>query len=42
MLLQGRTVVVIDNIEGKLFSSSLAAILTQSNWQDRILGNPKW
>ncbi len=38
LLMLGRNVVTIDNIEGRLSSSSLAAVLTTNNWQDRILG----
>ncbi len=38
LLMQGRSVVVLDNIEGKLASASLAAVLTAELWQDRVLG----
>jgi hypothetical protein len=38
MLIEGRTVVTIDNVEGRLYSPSLAAILTAETWTDRILG----
>ncbi|MFC1924060.1 hypothetical protein ACFLXA_01665 [Chloroflexota bacterium] len=34
----GRSVVIIDNIEGKLYSPTLAAVLTTDIWEDRILG----
>jgi hypothetical protein len=37
-LLEGATVITIDNLEGKLESSSLAAALTSVTWKDRILG----
>lgn len=39
LLLLGRNVVTIDNIEGRLVSPSLAAALTSTAWQDRILGH---
>jgi hypothetical protein len=38
LLMQGRNVVTVDNIEGQLASSSLASVLTSYSWQDRILG----
>jgi len=38
LLSQGRTVVVIDNVEGRLFAPSLAAVLTGDTWRGRILG----
>ena len=38
MLLAGRQVACIDNVEGKLFAPSLALALTGASWQDRILG----
>lgn len=41
LLLQGRQVITVDNIEGRLFSPSLAAVLTASLWEDRILGQSK-
>lgn len=37
-LLAGRGVVVVDNIEGKLQSATLAALLTSMTYEDRILG----
>lgn len=37
-LLAGRSVVVIDNIEGKLYAPTLAAVLTTDHWEDRMLG----
>lgn len=41
LLLQGRTVITVDNIEGRLFSPSLAAVLTAQLWEDRLLGQNK-
>jgi len=38
LLLRGQMVAVIDNIEGTLYAPSLAAILTATTFQDRILG----
>lgn len=38
LLMRGATIITIDNIEGRLFAPSLAAALTSSVWQDRILG----
>jgi hypothetical protein len=38
LLIADRQVVIIDNIERTLCSSQLAAILTTSEWSDRILG----
>jgi hypothetical protein len=38
LLLRGQLVAVIDNIEGTLYAPSLAAILTATTFQDRILG----
>jgi 5S rRNA maturation endonuclease (ribonuclease M5) len=38
LLILGRNVVTIDNIEGRLSSASLASVLTSNYWQDRILG----
>ena len=37
-LLEGATVVTIDNVETTLQSASLAAALTSSTWKDRVLG----
>ena len=34
----GRSVVIIDNIEGKLYAPTLAAVLTTDSWEDRVLG----
>jgi hypothetical protein len=39
LLMLGRNVVTIDNIEGRLVSPSLAAVLTSTAWQDRVLGH---
>lgn len=38
LLIKGQLVVTIDNIEYDLFTPSLAAILTATSYQDRILG----
>lgn len=38
ILLRGHSVMVIDNVEGILFSPSLAALLTSDTYQGRILG----
>jgi hypothetical protein len=38
LLLKGRAVNIIDNIEGRLYAPSLAAVITSSIWEDRILG----
>jgi hypothetical protein len=38
ILLCGRSVVVIDNVDGYLNSTSLATVLTARIWRDRILG----
>jgi len=38
ILLSGRSVIVIDNVDGLLYSTSLAAVLTARVWRDRILG----
>jgi hypothetical protein len=38
LLLKGQLVVTIDNIESTLWAPSLAAILTATSYQDRILG----
>jgi len=37
-LLEGATVITIDNVETTLQSASLAAALTSSTWKDRLLG----
>lgn len=37
-LIEGHTIVVLDNIEDAIRSSALAAALTASTWSDRILG----
>ena len=38
LLIKGQLVVTIDNVEYDLFTPSLAAILTATSYQDRILG----
>lgn len=38
VLLHGRSVIVIDNVDGFLYSTSLATVLTARVWRDRILG----
>jgi len=38
VLMEGRSVVLIDNLESALDSASLAAVLTTADWTDRILG----
>lgn len=38
-LMQGRGVVLIDNIEGSLYDSNLAAVLTATTFSARILGS---
>lgn len=38
LLSHGRTVNIIDNVEKRLASSALAAVLTSETWTDRILG----
>ncbi|OAT82234.1 CHC2 zinc finger domain-containing protein [Desulfotomaculum copahuensis] len=38
MLAEGRPIVVIDNIEDVFKSATLCALLTSTNWTDRILG----
>lgn len=38
-LLKGYTVVIIDNVDGELYSPSLATALTTSIWKDRVLGH---
>ena len=40
-LLDGSTIITIDNIEGTLYAPSLARVLTADRWQDRILGQSK-
>jgi hypothetical protein len=37
-LMQGRSLIVIDNIEHKLFDAALASVLTMERWTDRLLG----
>jgi flagellar hook-basal body complex protein FliE len=38
ILERGSAVVIIDNVNQTLQSSSLSAVLTTSNWEDRVLG----
>ncbi|MFA4972423.1 MAG: hypothetical protein WC683_07400 [bacterium] len=38
VLLKGRLVICVDNIEGKLYAPSLAALLTADVYEDRVLG----
>jgi hypothetical protein len=38
ILLEGASVILIDNLEGKLESPTLAGALTSVTWKDRILG----
>lgn len=38
LLIKGQLVVIIDNVEYDLFTPSLAAILTATSYQDRVLG----
>jgi len=38
ILLRGNNLVIVDNIETKLYSPALAAALTAPVWEDRILG----
>jgi hypothetical protein len=37
-LLGGNTLMIIDNVEDKIYSSSLAIVLTASYWRQRLLG----
>jgi hypothetical protein len=39
LLIRGQTVAVIDNLEGTLYTPTLAAVLTSRTWEDRILGS---
>lgn len=38
LLIDGRSVIVVDNVEGRLYAGPLAAALTATIWQDRVLG----
>ncbi|MFP3880368.1 MAG: hypothetical protein ACLFVA_05390 [Dehalococcoidia bacterium] len=38
-LLKGYTVAIIDNVDGELYSPSLATALTTPTWKDRVLGH---
>jgi len=40
-LLQGASMIVVDNVRGRLQSSPLEQALTTSIWQDRVLGQSK-
>jgi len=40
-LLEGDTLITIDNLEGKLESASVASVLTSPTWKGRILGVSK-
>ncbi len=40
-MLEGRSLLVLDNVERPIGSSSLAAALTAGVWQDRILGSSR-
>ncbi len=39
VLSKGKTVVIVDNIESKLYSASLASVITSSVWEDRKMGS---
>ena len=38
LLMDGAAFISIDNVEGRLASPSLAAVLTSTTWRDRVLG----
>ena len=38
LLMVGKTIITVDNIEGKLYSANLASLLTSTFWEDRVLG----
>ncbi len=40
-LLQGASMIVVDNVRGRLQSAPLEQALTTSTWQDRVLGQSK-
>lgn len=40
-LYAGATIIIIDNIEGRLDSASLASAITATTWKDRVLGHSK-
>lgn len=40
-LISGRSICILDNVEGALRSSALALVLTASTYEDRILGRSK-
>lgn len=37
-LIGGNTFIIIDNVEHKLYDENLASVLTQTYWEDRLLG----
>lgn len=39
LLIEGRSVIVVDNLEGRLYAGPLAAALTATIWQDRRMGS---
>jgi len=39
LLVRGQTIAVIDNLEGTLYTPTLAAVLTSRTWEDRVLGS---
>jgi hypothetical protein len=41
-LLQGKSAVILDNLEGQLDSGPLAAALTSDVWEERLLGGNEW
>ncbi len=38
LLMEGKTIITVDNIEGRFYSVPLCILLTGETWQDRILG----
>lgn len=41
LMIKGQTLLIIDNVENKLQSASLASLLTTKFWQARVLGQSK-
>jgi hypothetical protein len=41
LLIRGQTIAVIDNLEGTLYTPTLAAVLTSRTWEDRVLGSSR-
>lgn len=41
LLYDGYTIIIIDNVEGRLYAPSLGAVLTSELWGDRLLGKTK-